>query len=210
MKNRTLVIGIAIVALVFASLSCKGFSLGLGGATTEDEDATIVASHLTLIAPRTEEALTPHPVVPTEGELHAESGTRVPSSTPPAASVVEEFLRVWSTGIAYNTASAPTTFTIDQAWQVTEIVTYHWNDGQGASPGTIGLRAADGTLYGPWQAAAMEGSGVSDAAWVVNPNVVIPPGSYTVIDSDPNTWSQNQETGGAGMTWGKGFRQGSP
>jgi len=140
--------------------------------------------------------------------------TRPVSSTPPAATpkkgVVEEFFRVWSFGAAYNQVSAPTAFKINQAWQVTEIVTYHWNNGRGKTPGTIGLQASDGTLYGPWQASAMAGSGVPTAAWVVTPNVVIPPGNYTVIDSDPSTWAQNTETRGAGMAWGKGIRQSNP
>jgi hypothetical protein len=91
-------------------------------------------------------------------------------------------------------------------------LTYHWNDAEGmSSPGTIGLRAADGTMYGPWQATGLDGQGgVPNANWVVNPNIIIPPGAYTVIDSDPSTWSQNEETGGAGMAWGKGIRQGNP
>jgi hypothetical protein len=73
------------------------------------------------------------------------------------------------------------------------------------------LRASDGTPYGPWQATGEPGQGgVPDAAWVVRPNIVIPPGTYTVLDSDPSTWAQNQETGGAGMAWGSGIRQRTP
>jgi hypothetical protein len=47
---------------------------------------------------------------------------------------------------------------------------------------------------------------VANAYWVVKPNVVIPPGTYTVVDSDPGTWAQNSETLGKGMAWGKGIR----
>ena len=122
--------------------------------------------------------------------------------------VEQEFFRVSSTGGANNGATKPTTFTINAWWLVTEIVNYHWNNGQGKTPGTIGLRAADGTIYGPWQATGQPGSGgVPNAYWVVKPNIIIPPGTYTVLDSDPTTWSQNEETGGAGMSWGKGIRQ---
>lgn len=39
----------------------------------------------------------------------------------------------------------------------------------------------------------------------VKPDRVIPAGVYTVIDSDPTTWSQNEETGGRGMSWGYGI-----
>lgn len=144
-----------------------------------------------------------------------QSPTSMPIATPTLpipSGTVEEFFKVWSIREAYNTATAPTTFTINDAWQVTEILTYHWNNGQGmSSPGTIGLKAADGTMYGPWSAAGQDGQGgVPNAAWVVHPNVIIPPGAYTVIDSDPDTWSQNAETGGAGMAWGYGVRQDNP
>jgi len=138
---------------------------------------------------------------PTEG-----TPTPPPAATPSATE--QEIFRVSSIGVAYNGATKPTTFTISASWLVTEITTYHWNNGQGKTPGTIGLRAADGATYGPWQATGLPGSGgVPDAQWVVKPNIVIPPGTYTVLDSDPSTWAQNSETGGAGMSWGNGIRQ---
>jgi hypothetical protein len=136
-----------------------------------------------------------------------------PEATPAATPSVteEEFFRVASLGGANNGATKPTTFSINKSWLVTKITTYHWNNGQGKTPGTVGLRAADGTTYGPWQATGEPGSGgVPNAYWVVRPNIVIPPGTYTVLDSDPSTWAQNEETGGAGMSWGSGIRQENP
>ena len=87
-----------------------------------------------------------------------------------------------------------------KAYFLTEITTYHWNDSKGTKPGTIALKAADGTTYGPWQAHA-----VNKVYWVANPDLTIPAGSYTVIDSDPGTWAQNAESGGRGMTWASGI-----
>jgi hypothetical protein len=146
----------------------------------------------------------------TSGGQDAATTTTTTTTTVDTSGPVEEFFSVSSIGAAYNGAT-PATFTIDQAWYVTVIHTYHWNDGQGASPGTIGLRAADGTMYGPWQATGSDGQGgVPNANWTVNPNIVIPPGDYTVIDSDPGTWAQNGETNGAGMSYGSGIRQGNP
>ncbi len=137
--------------------------------------------------------------------------TRTPTATPRAATAPaaeEEFFKVLSTGVAHNGATKPTTFSINESWLVTYILTYHWNDARGATPGTIGLRASNGTTYGPWQATGQPGQGgVANAAWVVRPNIVIPPDTYTVLDSDPSTWAQNEETGGAGMSWGSGIRQ---
>ena len=130
-----------------------------------------------------------------------------PSATPDSSSVAEQqIFSITSVGVAYNGATKATRFIISRSWLVTRIVTYHWNDGRGVTPGTISLRADDGTTYGPWQATGEPGSGgVLDAYWVVKPNVVIPPGTYTVIDSDPGTWAQNEDTGGAGMSWGYGI-----
>ena len=120
----------------------------------------------------------------------------------------QQFFIVNSIGSAHNGAAQPTTFAINQSWLVTRIVTYHWNGAKGKTPGTIALRASDGTLYGPWQASGEPGSGgVLDAYWVVNPDTTIPADTYTVIDSDPATWAQNQETGGRGMSWGSGVPQ---
>ena len=102
----------------------------------------------------------------------------------------------------------PTTFTLGTSWWATEIRTYHWNNGQGATPGTITLVGDNGVIYGPWQASGEPGSGgVANAYWVIEPNVVLGPGTYIVADSDPDTWSQNDDTGGRGMAWGYGVRQ---
>lgn len=131
----------------------------------------------------------------------------VTSVSRPNENVVEEMFQVTSNGSAQNGAT-PTTFTVSESWLVTEIKTYHWNNGNGITPGTIGLMVADGTILGTWQADGLPGQGdVPDAYWVVNPNIVIPAGTYTVIDSDPDTWAQNAETNGIGMAWGLGIRQ---
>jgi hypothetical protein len=160
---------------------------------------------------------------PTRTPTLTPTPTRTPSPTPlpapstapgakptttPGPGAVEEILKVTSVRAAQNGATTPTTFTVGIAWTVTEIRTYHWNNGRGATPGTIGLRADNGAVYGPWQATGEPGSGgAPNAYWVVKPNVVIGPGTYTVLDSDPGTWSQNQETGGRGMAWGYGIRR---
>ena len=133
--------------------------------------------------------------------------TAAVTSVPQPNENVEEMFQVTSNGSAQNGAT-PTTFTVSESWLVTEIKTYHWNNGIGVTPGTIGLMAADGTILGTWQADGLPGQGdVLNAYWVANPNIVIPAGTYTVIDSDPDTWSQNSETNGVGMAWGLGVRQ---
>jgi len=98
-----------------------------------------------------------------------------------------------------NNPRLETTFTIEAMHQVTFIYTYHYFN-NGKLPGTIALRHADGTVYGPWQAAGARGQGgVPNAYWFVLPNVQLKPGTYTVIDSDIATWSHNSGSSGAGF-----------
>ena len=99
-----------------------------------------------------------------------------------------------------NGPTAPTTFSINVPHLLTYVSTYHWNNARGAEPGTIALRDNKGKVYGPWQVTTRPGQGgVPNAYWDVYPNIVLPAGTYTVIDSDPSTWSQNKDSGGRGM-----------
>jgi hypothetical protein len=43
--------------------------------------------------------------------------------------------------------------------------------------------------------------------WAATIDLVLTPGTYTVTDSDPSTWSSNSGTGGAGMFWIAGYPQ---
>jgi hypothetical protein len=109
-----------------------------------------------------------------------------------------------------NNPTRDTAFTIDSTYRVTFIYTYHYFN-NGKLPGTIALRHSDGTVYGPWQAAGALGQGgVLNAYWFVRPNVEIKAGSYTVIDSDKATWSQNSGSSGAGFVEIRGIKTGTP
>lgn len=100
-------------------------------------------------------------------------------------------------------AIRPATFELSAPYLVSQIMTYHY--GSGATPGTIALRAEDGTVYGPWRAAGAGSPALPNIYWWVRPDVVLPPGRYTVIDSDPATWSREAATAGAGIfvIWGR-------
>lgn len=109
----------------------------------------------------------------------------------------------------YNNPSRPTVFTINQPHYITKIVNYHWNNARGATPGTIALKDSYGRTYGPWQAQGSPGQGgVPNAYWTVYPNVVIPQGTYTVIDSEPHTWAQNSGSQSSGMSRVEGYPAG--
>jgi len=103
--------------------------------------------------------------------------------------------------LAVQNGGTSPSFTVAAATTITKIQTYHWNDASGmGSTGTISLKADDGTVYGPWSTSGAEGQGgVPNAYWAATPDVVIPAGRYTVVDSDPGTWSQNADSGGEGF-----------
>jgi hypothetical protein len=105
--------------------------------------------------------------------------------------------------------SAPT-FELTSIMQITEITTYHYTDATpGLQAGTIGLKGGDGKIYGPFQATGSAGQGGdANAYWTIKPkDLVLPPGRYTIIDSDPNSFAQNDESGGVGMAWLSGAPQ---
>jgi len=99
-----------------------------------------------------------------------------------------------------NGPTAPTTFSLNSPHLITLITNYHWNNARGAAPGTIGFKDSNGKVYGPWPVTTRLGQGgVPNAYWDVKPNIVVPAGTYTIIDSDPASWSQNAQSGGRGM-----------
>jgi tetratricopeptide (TPR) repeat protein len=114
-----------------------------------------------------------------------------------------------NTGGVYNNPSRATTFTLRAPHVITLITNYHWNNGRGATPGTIALRGSDGRSYGSWRTSGSPGQGgVPNAYWNAAPNVTLPAGTYTVVDSNPATWAQNSESGGAGHTKIEGYPSG--
>jgi len=116
------------------------------------------------------------------------------------AAATEKIFDNWNIGGVSNGPTAPTTFTIGATRHIVYFDTYHYFNG-GALPGLLSLRHSDGTVYGPWQTVGMVGQGnVFDAVWICYPEVDIKAGTYTVVDSDPSTWSRNSESGGAGFS----------
>jgi hypothetical protein len=59
---------------------------------------------------------------------------------------------------------------------------------------------------GSWQASPRSGrGGVADAYWFVEPTVTLPPGTYTVVDSEPTTWTQSTWTKGVDYAEVRGY-----
>ena len=74
------------------------------------------------------------------------------------------------------------------------IRTYHYNKGNGATPGTITIKKGSKTI-GVYQANGNTGN----SFWDVFPNIYLDAGTYTIIDSGKSTWSYNADSGNAGF-----------
>ncbi|MDE3097622.1 MAG: PKD domain-containing protein [Chloroflexota bacterium] len=101
-----------------------------------------------------------------------------------------------------NGATGPTFTTKGQAYCLSQIVTYHWNDAKGATPGTLGLTGS--STAGPFKATGSAGQGgAPNVNWTASvpttSSPVVLDGTYTCVDSDPATWSQDQQSGGKGF-----------
>jgi hypothetical protein len=116
---------------------------------------------------------------------------------------IHEVLDNWNTLDVGSNGASPS-FTLSRPACLREITSYHWNNGKGSLPGSIGLRDATGRIYyGPWPATGSPGqNGVPNVNWRAVPanRIVLPPGTYTVVDSDPASWSQNAMSNGLGFT----------
>ena len=107
-------------------------------------------------------------------------------------------------------ATAPSQFTVASGpVRISALKTYHAVLPNGLpSAGAISLLSSDGRVYGPWQTTGSPGAGgLANAFWTASIDVELPAGIYTVIDSDPSTWSANVDTRGAGMFWISGYRK---
>ena len=107
----------------------------------------------------------------------------------------------WNVCGVKNGPTKDTTFTIDAPYLITFVATYHWNYGKGALPTKgISLKDSSGKVYGPWPVTTSAGSGgAANVNWECHPGITLPAGTYTVIDPDPATWSQNDGSGNSGF-----------
>jgi hypothetical protein len=132
--------------------------------------------------------------------LFGDATTAGPAATPPKPPTPKRE-QIGNIGGVTNGPTVPTTFTFTEPAQLVWLQTYHWNHARGATPGRIGLRHQDGTVYGPWQSRGLPGQGgVPNAYWRAEPGVVLKPGTYTVTDSEPSTWATNAQAGHKGFS----------
>lgn len=129
----------------------------------------------------------------------------------PASAQVRDLYNNTNINGVNNGPTSGTQFVLNTPARITQIVTYHWNFGQGARPGAITLRNSNGQVFGPFAARGTAGQGGAPCVnWVADVNVSIPAGSYTVLDTDPNTWSNNAQSGFRGFAIVRGSLLPSP
>lgn len=91
-------------------------------------------------------------------------------------------------------------FTVSQLTHITTIATYHWNNGAGATPGTISLYQVKGPgsftlLERPFAATGQSGQGgAPDTNWIATFDFNLNAGTYIVADSGFSTWSNNAKS----------------
>jgi len=124
-------------------------------------------------------------------------------SGPHVRSVPLEIFNNWNTAQVADGPMSPTLFSIGTTYELEEIVTFHYPNGPAL--GSIGLKAANGKIYGPWTIVAGVGYGPTPySIWTARFRATISPGTYQVIDSSPSNWSQDESSGGEGFSdvWG--------
>jgi hypothetical protein len=131
--------------------------------------------------------------------LRAAAAMGVMAAVPAGAQDAKVFFSTFNGGGVANRPTVPAVVTFSQPMRVKSIMTYHWNGGRGSPGGTLSLRGANGRVFGPWTVAASGGSGAQNVNWTVRPDIVLPAGNYTVLDSDQATWSQNEGSSGRGF-----------
>jgi hypothetical protein len=120
----------------------------------------------------------------------------------------QQLFNNWNIGGVSSNPPVFPQFTVTSPIKITYVDTYHWNGGKGKKPGTIALKHSDGTIYGPWDAYPPSHHKPDQYIyWVVEPSVTIKAGTYTIIDSDPSTWSYNGQSKNAGFAAVKGLKE---
>ena len=123
----------------------------------------------------------------------------IPGATTYTCSGAQTKLFDNSNGGGVQNGGKPATFSTGRkTYCLASITTYHWNNGQGASPGSIGLKVVSGlggkgNTLGPLAATGSAGQGgAQNVNWTATAaQPVVLNGSYSCQDSDPASWSQN-------------------
>ncbi len=202
-KRQRLGRGVAVTALcsglVIGTAACGGpgiFEQELGGAPMEwdpgSDDGNIVQPEDQLAGAAE--------VWPDEPEEEISDGTKTPKD---AFDGLKSFASTFNTSAVYNGAEACPLYTAEDDIVLKAVTTYHWNGGSGAAPGSIriyDMTGEESVLVGTWDATARSGSGSDNVYWDVFPDIQLEKGhKYHIKDSDPETWSTNENASNMGF-----------
>lgn len=90
------------------------------------------------------------------------------------------------------TEKSPAVFTIAQDRLISEIIINTFNEGKGATPGSISILDNQGVVIATFQASGGTLGEVANGAWGVSPDLVLPAGTYYVGMSDPSVISYDK------------------
>jgi uncharacterized protein YjbI with pentapeptide repeats/MinD-like ATPase involved in chromosome partitioning or flagellar assembly len=151
-------------------------------------------------------------IVPSLRPVHTQNWQDVPVVATLPTGTVSTFFDNWNLDAVQNSPTQPTRFRITQTIHLTDIADYHWNDGRGAEPerNYITLRKLDGARKFPrWPVRGIpRQGGVANATWECQPGMDLLPGVYEVVDSSPQSWSQNAASGNKGFSRISGYAVG--
>jgi hypothetical protein len=131
----------------------------------------------------------------------------------PAAASTPSIIKLLNNTNIYGVLNGPKyspSFTLAQTIVITQIFTYHWNNGQGTKPlygpgsavGALALFTSTGTevVWAPAYGSSGQ-NGSPNVNWTANvgSGTTLAPGTYYVGDSQPSTWSTNAQSGYAGF-----------
>ena len=90
---------------------------------------------------------------------------------------------------------AATRLIIKQSSVILKIITDHYNDSKGTTNvGSITVTGDGGMVIGTYPARGRAGTdGTTNGKWVAEPQVRLEPGVYYIQDSEPSTWSKNEQ-----------------
>jgi hypothetical protein len=96
----------------------------------------------------------------------------------------------------------PARFAIEKDLLLHEIGTMHSPYKEGMPSGLISLKREDGSILGPWETELWPSfGGISYVAWACHPDIVLTPGTYEIVDSNPDSWQNNDQSDRRGMGW---------
>lgn len=87
----------------------------------------------------------------------------------------------------------PAAFSLETDSLIEEIVLNTFNNGKGATPGIISLLDETGEIIVAYQAYGGQLGNIPNGVWIVDPNIILPPGNYYIGVSDPDVLTYDSD-----------------